>query len=97
MQLAEPFQGNSTTVVHYPAFSDLDPGQVVHVLVDPRQPGYAELPGSPDTKTSQWVGLIFGCLLFGALALWSAWELLKLLRRRRQHRDALGSPGPAPA
>ncbi len=97
VQLAEPFQGNATTVVHYPAFSNLDPGQVVHVLVDPKQPGYAELPGSPDTKASQWVGLIFGCLLFGTLAVFSARELWKLLRRRREHRDALGSPTPSPA
>lgn len=97
VRLAEPFQGSATTVVHYPSFSDLDPGQVVQVLVDPKQPGYAELPGSPDTKSSQWIGLIFGCLLFGALAVFSALELLRLLRRRREHRDALGSPTPAPA
>lgn len=97
VQLAEPYHGTSTTVVHYPDFSNLVDGQVVHVLVDPKQPGYAELPGSPDTKSSQWIGLIFGCLLFGALAVFSALELWKLLKRRREHRDALGSPTPAPA
>ena len=86
VRLPEPYHGTTTTTVHYPAYSNLFAGDRIQVLIDPKQPDYAELAGSPDTKSSQWVGLICGCLLFAGLTVISALDLWRLLRRRRQHR-----------
>jgi hypothetical protein len=45
--LGTPVGGAVTSTVHVNAFTDALPGEVLPVLVDPRQPDYAELPGQP--------------------------------------------------
>ncbi|HUB42405.1 MAG TPA: hypothetical protein VMA72_26430 [Streptosporangiaceae bacterium] len=42
--LAPPLDGHSTTLVHDPHGSSLVAGEGLEILVDPQQPGYAELP-----------------------------------------------------
>jgi hypothetical protein len=48
-RLADPVGGQTRTTVHVPHYETADPGNTVTVLVDPDEPGYAELPGSPST------------------------------------------------
>ena len=53
--LAPPIDGRSTTVVYDPHWSNLIVGEGLEVLVDPQQPGYAELPGQPFAQNWQWI------------------------------------------
>jgi hypothetical protein len=53
--LAPPMEGHSTTVVHDPHGSNLIVGEGLEILVDPQQPGYAELPGQPFGQNWQWI------------------------------------------
>lgn len=69
--LNPPVDGHLTTTVYVPSGVGYQPGDSITVLVDPRMPTYAELPGEPYVVASQWIGaLIFavaaavaGCLL----------------------------------
>jgi hypothetical protein len=45
--LADPVGGQARTTVHVPGYESGPPGDTLTVLVDPDDPGYAELPGSP--------------------------------------------------
>jgi hypothetical protein len=47
--LADPVGGQERTTVHVPRYETGGPGDTLTVLVDPNDPGYAELPGSPST------------------------------------------------
>jgi hypothetical protein len=49
VRLADPVGGQARTTVHVPRYETGGPGDTVTVLVDPDDPGYAELPGSPST------------------------------------------------
>ncbi|HWA65358.1 MAG TPA: hypothetical protein VG899_03195, partial [Mycobacteriales bacterium] len=40
--------GGVTAVVHDPQYASFSPGQQVEVLLDPKDPSYAEFPGVPD-------------------------------------------------
>jgi hypothetical protein len=57
--LAPPMDGHSTTVVHDPHGSNLIAGEGLEILVDPQQPGYAELPDQPFGQNWQWI--VAGC------------------------------------
>ena len=48
-RLADPVAGQTRTTVHVPRYETGDPGDTLTVLVDPDDPGYAELPGSAST------------------------------------------------
>jgi hypothetical protein len=65
--------------------TSLKPGAAVRVLVDPRDPGYAELPGQRHTQKSaaQVSAAVFlGCLaVFTFVAAW--WGRVWYLQRRR--------------
>jgi hypothetical protein len=84
--LSPPVDGARTTVAHYPDFSDLTSGERVDVLVDPKQPGYAELPGSAFKSSWEWVVLVVIAVLFAGLAVLDAVALRKLLAHRRAAR-----------
>lgn len=85
VRLSRPVDGARTTVVHYPDFSELAANDTVVVLVDPRQPGYAELPGSRFVASWSWIVLAGVAILFAALtALYARW-LRRLLTHRRHH------------
>lgn len=83
--LNPPVDGASTTVVHYPGFSDLVSGESVIVLVDPKQPGYAELPGSRFVTSWEWIILLVLAVLFAGLTVLDARALRTLLAHRREH------------
>ena len=53
--LSEPVNGHDTTTVHVHG-APLYPDASVTVLVDPQDPGYAELPGAPFTTIASWLG-----------------------------------------
>jgi hypothetical protein len=80
--LAPPVAGTSVTDVHYPYESNLAAGQRFSLLVDPRDPGYAEVPGSEFTSSIKWVLLaLFAVFLFALSAQWA-----RSLWRMTQHR-----------
>jgi hypothetical protein len=88
--------GATTTVVHFPGRSDLSSGDRINILVDPKEPGYAEIPGAPFATSGQWIALIVITVLFGALTIFMAFKLRHLLVRRRQHlADAGAAIAPA--
>lgn len=69
--------GHGSTTVNVPDKVFYTDGQTISVLVDPRDPGYAELPGSPYETDADTVGVA----LFAALAL--ALGVTGLIRGRR--------------
>jgi hypothetical protein len=83
--LGSPVLGVSTTTVHYHARSYLASGERVSVLVDPRHPAYAELPGYPFTKSSDWIPAGLFALIMAALAAYDAVLLARQLSHRRRH------------
>ena len=50
VSLADPVGGQARTTVHVPGYESAGPGDTLAVLVDPDNPSYAELPGSPSTS-----------------------------------------------
>jgi hypothetical protein len=88
--LTHPVDGQATTIVHDPARSGLVRGLTLEVLVDPRDPHYAELPGVPYFRASGWIALtIFAALtlLIGAGFVAFAFHI-----RRRSRRSHTGAP-----
>jgi len=59
VRLGVPVDGDNTTTVHVAdAAPTYSPGASVTVLVDPQDPGYAELPGSPFVSSRQWATIL---------------------------------------
>lgn len=82
--LSEPFDGHGTTTVHVRSVP-LYPGAAVTVLVDPQDPGYAELPGVPYTSNGWWVFLLLlGLALILIVPVGVGVEYLGTLRSRRR-------------
>ena len=52
VSLAVPVDGQAQTTVHVPRYETGRPGGTLTVLVDPDDPGYAQLPGSPSTPAA---------------------------------------------
>lgn len=52
VRLGRPVDGQATTTAHVHPFTSLKPGAAVRVLVDPKDPGYAEFPGRRYTQKS---------------------------------------------
>jgi TRAP-type C4-dicarboxylate transport system permease small subunit len=89
--LAPPINGHSTTVVHDPHGSNLIAGEGLEILVDPQQPGYAELPGQPFGQNSQWI--FAGCFslaiaLVGVLL--QVRMIVHMVRRYRRRGTLIG-------
>lgn len=66
VRLRGPVDGQDTTTVHVNGAPGYSPGAPVTVLVDPRDPGYAELPGAPYTSNAQWqipLGIGLACIV----------------------------------
>ena len=89
--LSPPVNGVRTTVVHYAGFSELVAGETVIVLVDPKQPGYAEFPGSRFVTSWEWIIFAGGAVFFACLAVFEARVLRKLLAHRRDHASKIAS------
>ncbi len=74
VRLEEPVNGQAVTTAHLPSLTPMKPGTAVAVLVDPKDPGYAEFPGRRYVKNSvaQVAAVTFlGCLGFFSFA--AAW------------------------
>ena len=80
--LTAPVDGHGTTVVHVNSSAGVIDGQHVDLLVDPKQPGYAEFPGSPFKGAHTWIitaVLAVVCGLFTGL-------LIRGVTEQRRHR-----------
>jgi hypothetical protein len=98
--LAEPAGPVTRTVAHDPSqdFQRFDRGDAITVLVDPRQPDYAELRGLPVESAAWFAGPLILAVVFLGLAILITTEEV----RHRRHRSATATgpsaptvPGPA--
>ncbi len=83
VSLSSPVEGRSATVVRYPGRATLLAGMTVPVFIDPHDAGYAEFPGSPDTKSSAWIVMIVFAALVAVLLALLIRQLARFLRHRR--------------
>jgi hypothetical protein len=79
--LANQAAGDSRADVHYPAYSYLDQGMTVSVLVDPKERAYAELPGHPFKTAVNWVLALVFAAFFGVFDVVMVRNLLHLRAR----------------
>ena len=92
VHLRQPVNGTVDSVAWVPDEVNSHPGDVIAVLVDPRQPDYSELPGQPYSGPGATWGLILSLgfsavfLILGVLATRTA--IVRRLRRRRFARIA---------
>jgi hypothetical protein len=93
--LSPPVLGRSSTVVRYPGQYEALAGMPLSVLVDPHDPGYAELPGSPDTKDSDWIVLAVFATITGVFVALLGLHAFRLLIHRRRVRGSGGAATPA--
>jgi hypothetical protein len=79
-----PAVGDGSATVYGNGWSSLQSGDTFTVLVDPRQPDYAEIPGAPFYTTGSWIeGLLFA-VAFGCVAVFmSRRAIIMALRHRR--------------
>jgi hypothetical protein len=85
--IAHPTVGDGSATVYGQGITSVQQGDTLTVLVDPRQPSYAEIPGAPYTTTSKWVGSMVVTIVFGIVAVFmSRTAVLMLLRHRRVSR-----------
>jgi hypothetical protein len=91
VNLSPPVDGAQTTTVHYPDFSNLENGETITVLVDPKQLDYAELPGSRFESSWLWIVLVVLAIVCAVLTGLDALALRHLLAHRRAQRA-----GPTP-
>jgi hypothetical protein len=82
--LNTPVGGLSQTTVHVPHSVSLTAGQTVTAVVDPRDPGYAELPGQPNVGAKDWYFALGGAVLCAVLACYLGWRAIRTIRRRRR-------------
>jgi len=95
VHLQQPVNGTFNSVVHVPHRDNSSPGDTIAVLVDPRQPGYSELQGSPDTKTWYWL-VSLGISLLSLLAGVKLTRETVQLSRQRQAAGDFAYPGSPP-
>jgi len=69
VQLQYPVDRTTSSIVYVPNQDNSNPGDTISVLVDPNQPSYSELPGSPNTTTFDW---IWPLVIAAALFVWGA-------------------------
>jgi hypothetical protein len=95
VELVTPVAGDIWSTAYYPATSALADGEAVRVLVDPRDPGYAELPGSPYATRAPWIfvaSVVGFCLLLIVSSV--AGAAVDIRRRRRDRRSSWGEAQP---
>ena len=94
VQLQQPVNGATNSVVHVPDRDNSLPGDEITVLVDPRQPGYSELPGSPSTTTENWVVALVLAVVVLAFAVFVTRRAVRRFRQRRAVGDFAYSGNP---
>jgi hypothetical protein len=88
--LDRPVAGHTATTIWVPYSVSAKTGQLMQVLVDPRQPGYSEVPGSPYVTSAQWITQVVIAVVLACLAVLLGWGTLDAHRKWR-HWRALGS------
>lgn len=90
VDLRRPVAGKSESTVSVPHAVSYGDYQPITVLVDPKDPGYAELPGLPDASYLSMIGPSLFALFFFLLGGWLVHRTARdFLRRRRQQGQAL--------
>jgi hypothetical protein len=85
VRLDEPVDGHAVTTVHIQGAPAYSPGTPVTVVVDPRDPAYAELPGSPYSTSAQWeIALVIGLAVILVIPFGIGVAYLAVLRTRRR-------------
>jgi hypothetical protein len=79
--LSLPVDGQQATVISIPDNVSYSVGQPLAVLVDPREPGYAELPGRPYRTDGTAYGLTAGAALAFVVGAAAVIRAVRLLRR----------------
>jgi Protein of unknown function (DUF3592) len=97
-RLTGPGRGQGgQTVIHVPYFDSDAPGTTLTVLVDPNNPGYAELPGTPaHTAVAPTVFTAVGALLVVIAVVGAGFVIrfwLRSVRRRRREAEAAAVTG----
>ena len=93
VRLADPVGGQPRTTVHVSRYETGGPGDTLTVLVDPSEPSYAELPGSPSTPAVlPTIFLVVGAALAVAALAGSALIARSWRRARRRARHASALP-----
>jgi hypothetical protein len=90
VRLSGSVNGHDTTTVHIQGAPTYSPGAPVTVVVDPRDPGYAELPGAPYTSSGSWeipLGIGVASIVVGSFGMGVAF--LRQSRSRRRLRRFL--------
>jgi hypothetical protein len=89
-----PSIGNGNATVYGQGTTSVQSGDTITVLVDPRQPGYAEIPGSPYYTASGWIiGLIVTIILAAITAYLFRLAIVMGLRHRRVSHGRLHAVG----
>lgn len=96
VHLQQPVNGTVNSEVFVPDMDNSHPGDVIAVLVDPREPDYCELPGQPYVGTT-WGWIVFAVISAIFLALGALATREAVVRRLRQRRFAGSAyPGDSP-
>jgi hypothetical protein len=89
-----PVSGQAKTDIYVPDQVDYSIGQRLPVLVDPKEPGYAELPGTPNITSSNW---ITGVVVAVIMIVFEGLTILATIRDyRRRHAWTATYPAPQP-
>lgn len=88
VRLEEPVDGQAATTAHLPTVTSLKPGMAVRILVDPKDPRYAEFPGQRYVqKLAAQVGAAASLAVLAFFAFGAAWSGRAW---HRQHKRAKG-------
>jgi len=90
-----PKIGTGSATVYGQGMTSVQQGDTVTVLIDPRQPAYAEIPGAPFTTTSGWVMSLIITIVFGLVSILVTRVAVVMILRHR--RGSLGQPSAAGA
>jgi len=94
VRLQQPVNGTFNSVVQVPGGSNSRPGDVIAVLVDPRQPGHSELPGLPYEQPWLWIVPVGFSLFFLVGGVRLTLRAVRLSRQRRAVGDFAYSDNP---
>jgi hypothetical protein len=89
-----PAVGDGSATVYGNGQTSVQAGDTLTVLVDPKQPSYAEMPGAPYDTTASWIEALLFTIVIGCVSVF-AWyrAVLMLLRHRRISHGQLHAAG----
>lgn len=92
--LADPLDGQQATTVYVPSTQSFPAGATVQILIDPQDPGYAELPGLRSATTSDaWWTAATGWTLAAILMLLMVSAARSWGRQRRRRASPSATTG----